>query len=414
MATARLTKKAVEELQIGGVRWDEAVRGFGVRRQARDPVFVVKARVRGQQRFLTIGRHGAPWTVETARTEARRLLGEIASGRDPSERKAAEKSTPTVIELASSFLQEHARAKRKASTAALYLLLVETHIRPAFGSKKANALTSADVEKWHVQMTHARPTANRVVALLSAIYTWATKAKRITEGCNPTRGIERYREQPRERYLTSAELARLGEAIREAETTGVPWEIDGSLSARPTAKHLPSPENRRTKLGPHVAAALRLLIFTGARLREILHLEWRHVDLERGILFMPDSKTGQKSLVLNGAAIELLDRLPRTGRYVIVGGSTAKEDEQPRSDLKRPWALVSKRAGLENVRLHDLRHTFASIAAASNIGLPVIGKLLGHAQTSTTERYAHLAIDPVRAASDLVGQRLVAALAEPS
>lgn len=409
MPTLKLTKTAVDDLPTGGVLWDQAVRGFGVRRQSRDPVFVLKARVNGRQRYLTIGRHGSPWTVDTARNEAKRLLGEIAGGRDPAERRADEKSAPTVGQLADDFLKEHATAKRKASTADYYRMIVETHIKPAFGHLKANALTSAEVEKWHAGAKR-KPTANRVVAVLSSIYSWAAKTKRLPDGPNPARPVERYREEARERYLTSDELARLGDAIREAETVGIPWNLRETTKAKATAKHLPREGNQRTKIAPAAAAALRLLILTGARLREILHLEWRHVDLERGILFLPDSKTGRKALVLNAAAVQLLNELPRLGRYVIAGASVGTEDEQPRSDLKRPWALVATRAKLENVRLHDLRHTFASVAAASNIGLPVIGKLLGHSQTSTTERYAHLAVDPVRAATDLVGQKLAAAI----
>jgi integrase len=409
MPTVKLTKSAVDDLPVGGVLWDQAVRGFGVRRQSRDPVFVLKARVNGRQRFLTIGRHGSPWTVDAARKEALRLLGEIAGGRDPAERRADEKSAPTVGQLADAFLKEHASAKRKASTADYYKMIVDVHIRPAFGHLRANALTSAEVEKWHAN-AERKPTANRVVAVLSSIYSWAIKTKRIPDGTNPTRVVERYREQARERYLTSDELARLGDAIREAETVGVPWLVRAETKAKATAKHLPKEANQRTKIAAPAAAALRLLILTGARLREILHLEWQHVDLERGILFLPDSKTGRKALVLNGAAVQLLNELPRQGRYVIAGASVGIADEQPRSDLKRPWALVSGRAELKGIRLHDLRHTFASVAAASNIGLPVIGKLLGHSQTSTTERYAHLAVDPVRAATDIVGKKLAAAM----
>ena len=156
----------------------------------------------------------------------------------------------------------------------------------------------------------------------------------------------------------------------------------------------------------HAAAALRLLILTGARLREILHLRWEHVDVERGLLLLPDSKTGRKTIVLNRPALEILKAHPRTGLFVIVGD----KPDQPRTDLKKPWAAVSRRAGIEGVRLHDLRHTFASIGAGASLGLPIVGKLLGRSQPQTTARYAHLDADPLLRAANLIGERIESAM----
>lgn len=408
----KLTKTRVESLQRGEILWESRTRGFGVRKQASAAVFIFKARVDGKQRFVTIGEHGNPWSVEQARNRAEILRGQIGQGHGEVATQPRQRGGMTVAELAKEFLARRAKPDLKASTATYYELLISKHVLPNFGGMKARALTRATVENWRVGMSDAKPTANRVLALLSAMYSWASDEGHVPKGTNPARDVKHYKEQARERYLTSDELARLGDAIREAETIGVPWQVKEGTKAKATAKHLPKEANQRTKIAPAAAAALRLLILTGARLREILHLEWQHVDLERGILFLPDSKTGRKALVLNAAAVQLLTDLPRHGRYVIAGASVGSKDEQPRSDLKRPWALVAGRAKLENVRLHDLRHTFASVAAASNIGLPVIGKLLGHSQTSTTERYAHLAVDPVRAATDLVGQKLAAAIGE--
>jgi integrase len=221
---------------------------------------------------------------------------------------------------------------------------------------------------------------------------------------NPTSGIEKFREQVRERFLSESELLRLGEAIREAETVGIPW-IKQSKS-----KHAPKLENRTTNIGPHAAAALRLLIFTGARLREILDLRWDYVDLQRGLLFLPDSKTGKKTIVLGAAALAVLENLPRVGKFVIAG----TDNDKPRADLQRPWALVSERADLAGLRLHDLRHSFASVGAGSGFGLPVIGKLLGHSNSKTTERYAHLAADPLRRASDVISGAIAKAMGESS
>ena len=220
---------------------------------------------------------------------------------------------------------------------------------------------------------------------------------------NPARQIEQFKEDRRERFLTGQELERLGSAIRDAETRGIPWVVD---ERKPKAKHLPKAKNRFTKIGPLAAAAIRLLLFTGCRLREILHLKWGHVDLERGLLFLADSKTGRKTVILNAPALAVLAGIPRLGSYVVPGG----DPEQPRADLKRPWEAVVRRAGLDGVRLHDLRHTYASFGAGGGLGLPIIGRLLGHIQASTTQRYAHLDADPLRRASESIGGRIAAAL----
>jgi integrase len=153
-------------------------------------------------------------------------------------------------------------------------------------------------------------------------------------------------------------------------------------------------------------------MFTGARLREILNLRWDQVDFERGLLLLSKSKTGKRTIVLNAPALAVLNAIPRVGNFVIAGAAAGEKDERPRADLKKPWRAVSKRAGLERVRIHDLRHTHASVGAGAGLGLPIIGKLLGHTQTATTQRYAHLDDDPVRKASESIAKRLAAALGE--
>ncbi len=155
-------------------------------------------------------------------------------------------------------------------------------------------------------------------------------------------------------------------------------------------------------------AAIRLLILTGARLREILHAKWEHVDFERGIIHLPDSKTGAKPIYLSAAALTILAALPRLkGNPHLIPG---ERDGAPRVDLKKPWGAVTKAAGLEGLRLHDLRHSFASFGAGASFGLPIIGKLLGHAHPATTHRYAHLDADPMRRAVETIGDRISAAM----
>ena len=197
-------------------------------------------------------------------------------------------------------------------------------------------------------------------------------------------------------------MLELGAALHEAETIGVEWEVD---EAKPTAKHVPK-RARRTILGPHPVAAIRLLLLTGCRLREVLHLRWEHIDWERGLALLPDSKVGRRYVVLNAPALAVLNGLPRLTEFVIPGDHSDK----PRSDLNRPWRLISRRAGLIGVRLHDLRHTHAAFGAGAGLGLPIIGKLLGHASPMTTSRYSHVDNDPLRRASERIGGAIANAL----
>jgi integrase len=243
------------------------------------------------------------------------------------------------------------------------------------------------------------------VAVWGKAFTWAASRGLVSEGVNPTKGLQKYREQGRERYLTSEELARLGSALADGETVGLPYDVDGT---KPKAKHAAKAENRRVKLDPFAVAAIRLLILTGARLREILHAQWQQVDFQRGVIFLADSKTGKKPIYLSAAALAILAALPRIeGNPHVIAGA---RDGAPRADLKKPWAAVCRAAGLEGLRLHDLRHSFASVGAGASMGLPIIGKLLGHTQAATTARYAHLDADPLRRAADTIGATIAAAM----
>ena len=185
----------------------------------------------------------------------------------------------------------------------------------------------------------------------------------------------------------------------------MPYVVD---ETRPNAKHAPKADNRRVKLDPFAVGAIRLLILTGARLREILYAQWQRVDIERGILFLPDSKTGKKPVYLSAAALEVLASLPRIeGNPHIIAGT---KDGAPRADLKKPWLAVTRAAGLDGLRIHDLRHSFASFCAGASLGLPVIGKLLGHSQAATTHRFAYLDADPMRRAVETIGATIAAAM----
>jgi integrase len=327
----------------------------------------------------------------------------VAHGHDPAGEKATERSTLTISGLADRFMTDHVEQKRKPGTTVFYRHLLDKVIRPELGATKADKLTRAQVARLHGSLRATPFQANRVLAVIGSMYTFAGRSGIVPEGMNPSRRIDKFKEHRRERFLTGEELDRLGFAIRAAETKGLPWHVD---EAKPKSRHLPKANNRFTKIDPFAAAAIRLLLFTGCRLREILHLKWEQVDLERGLLFLADSKTGRKTVILNAPALAVLASLDRLGSYVVPGN----DPEKPRADLKRPWEAVSKRAGLSGVRLHDLRHTYASFGAGGGLGLPIIGKLLGHTQASTTQRYAHLDADPLRRASEAIGSQIAAAL----
>jgi integrase len=412
----QITKRSVDALIPAAAEyfvWDKKLAGFGVRVQitgARS--YVVKYRAGSGRstptRRVTLGALGK-LTPDEARKLAKATLGSVAHGADPAAVKAAERRGATLKELAELFLAEHAEAKRKASTAAHYRDVLERLVLPELGSRKAEKVTVADIARLHTRQRAHPYQANRMLAVVGSLYSFVGKRRIIPFGLNPTGGIEKYPEQGRERYLSSKELTRLGEAIREGETIGLPYTID---DRKPKAKHAPKEKNRRTVIGPHAAAAIRLLILTGARLREILHLKWEHVDFERGMLLLPDSKTGKKAIVLNAPALYVLANLPRIGAYVIAGQNAGTVDERSRADLKRPWQAIATRAKLDGVRIHDLRHTHASVGAGAGLGLPIIGKLLGHTNATTTARYAHLDADPLRRASERIGLQLSKAMGE--
>jgi integrase len=410
MAGQRISKRTIDALKPNGREfsvWDADVSGFGVRmRQTGAMSYVVIYRAgagRGAPlRRYTIGAVGKI-TPEDARTRAKVILGSVAHGQDPAGQKTNERGAPTVSELADRFMAEHVVPKRKDQTAKFYRDILERIVKPELGTTKADKLTRQQVAKLHSSLADTPFQANRVLAAVGSMYSFGGRAGAISEGINPARGVDRFKEDRRERFLTSEELERLGSAIREAETVGVPWVVD---ETGPNARHLPNYENRFAKINRFAAAALRLLLFTGCRLREILNLRWENVDSERGLLFLPDSKTGRKTIILNAPALAILDGLEKVGPYVVPGD----DPEKPRPDLKRPWRVITQRAGLDGVRLHDLRHTYASYGAGGGLGLPIIGRLLGHTQASTTARYAHLDNDPLRRASEAIAGRIAAAL----
>ena len=417
MAAMKLTKRAVDTLAPSSktiIHFDKDLAGFGLRitpSGARS--WIVQYRPggggRGQTaRRMTLGSIST-LTPDEARRVARDVLARARLGEDPAGRRAKDRETPTFKTFAERYLAEEAAAKLKPRTVTNYRIYLLKHAAPDLGGLKLTAITSAEVGKLHRRIGKAKPiVANRVVEAVASVYRYAAAEHLVPKGYNPAAGIEAFRESGRERYLSANELERLGAALRLAETEGLPWTVD---EAKPGAKHVPK-TGRTTRISTHGCAALRLLLFTGCRLREILHARWADIDFERGLLLLPDSKTGRRYIVLNAPALAVLNGLTRIGTYVVAGESAGTPHEKPRADLKRPWALISQHAGLQGVRLHDLRHSFASIGAGGGLGLPIVGKLLGHTTPSTTNRYAHLDADPLRRASNAIGSQIAAALGD--
>jgi integrase len=429
MATKRITKRSVDALRCKTAKdrsflWDDALAGFGVAAYASGKkVYVAQYRQNGRSRRVAVAEHGRV-TPDEARVMAKKLLGAVEDGVDPIEQRRAARGVRNFREVAEEFMRVHVEAKRKGRTHEEYERLLRLHIFPALGSRRVVDVRRADVARLHAKLSNSKGAANRCLALISSTWNWAARRDEVSFAQNPARGVERYPENSRERFLTSEEIGRLGDALRLGETKGIPWAVD---EHQPNAKHIPK-KDRRTTITPHTAAAIRLLILTGARLREILDAKWESVDWQRGIMFLPDSKTGKKPLYLSAVALAVLKAVPRVGKnpFIIPGQGSKKsktantpkaatkqrmgQEGNARADLKRPWAAVARAARLEDVRLHDLRHSFASVGAGASLGLPIIGKLLGHSQPATTARYSHLDADPLRRAADVIGGQIAASL----
>lgn len=410
--TIKISRKALASMQPKEkitTYYDEDLRGFGMRVMPSGvKSWIVEYRPGAGGRSIAKKRFrigGMELSPEQARTAAEKVLASVSLGSDPAADRAGERGALSIAEIADRFMRDHVKKKRKANSVEGYEGIIEKHIKPAIGKKAAEKVTRADLVKLHNKVSEKQAdgtggpyAANKMLAVLSKLFNWASDLGLIKEGTNPTQ-FERFNEEQRERFLTGEELSQLGAALVEAETIGIPHDVEGDEE---NSRHRKRAHQRHVVYSPHITGAIRLLLLTGCRLREVLHLRWSEVDFERGLLFLPDSKTGRKTVVLSEAAIDVLKSVPRIGEYVVASESAGTPDEKPRHDLKKPWAAISQRAGLKGLRIHDLRHTFASVGAGGGLGLPVIGKLLGHSQASTTQRYAHLDIDPVRRAANII------------
>lgn len=376
--------------------WDRDLKGFGLKVcSGGRKSYVCKYRYghgrKAPTRRVTIGAHGSPWTPDAARKEASRILGLVAQGNDPARDKQRSKEIPTVAEVCDSYFERGVTTK-KPSTIATDRGRIERHIKPLLGHLLITELKKADVSRFLQDVAEGKTatdvrtgsrgraivkggkgTATRTVGLLGGICSFAIDAGWLQQ--NPVKGVRRFRDKKNERFLSLNEFRQLGAALNQASDAG---------------------ENS------HAIAIIRLLILTGARKSEIEKLKWDEVDSASGFLRLEDSKTGQKLIVLSALAAEVLANLERfTGSKFVFPGTTGHGWYQ---GTPKVWRRIRESASLSDVRLHDLRHSFASVAASKGASLQMIGVLLGHKDSATTARYAHLADDPIRSASNEIAE----------
>jgi integrase len=435
-ATTHLTDRVIRALLTPAsdstITYDSDVAGFGIRVTAKDArSFVLNYVVHGRERRLTIGRFPT-WSATAARDEAKALRRKIDAGIDPLEEEAAERqaaeaarAAPTVQDLFARYEAEH--LPRKAVRAAADdRSMWQKIVLPHLGSMKVAGVSPADIDALHAAVSVTRPTrANRVVEVMRKAFNlairWGWRAD------NPAAGVHRNHEERRARYLSPVELLKLSEALSSHAKDAS--DLTGSGPEQAPTNGKKARESRRRELRMMSVNAIRLLMLTGARRSEVLGARWDMFDLEAGVWVKPSAHTKQRTehrVPLSALAIELLKemRSGASGPYVFPGTGG-----KPLTDVKRTWLTVCRKAGLATrepkktrsgktifgkdgkrlltwrttARLHDLRHTYASILASEGLSLPIIGALLGHTQPQTTARYAHLLDDPLRAATEKVG-----------
>jgi integrase len=405
---AKLTDKVVNDAVPEARRyivWDTAKTGFGLRIEpSGHKSFVVRYRANGGGRNAPIrqirlkAKPGEDLTADKARRVAAEILADVTKGKDPAQERDKKRVEMTVAALCDLYLKD-GTAHKKASTLNVDLGRIERHIKPLLGSKRVAEVTTADINRFMRDVANGktasdiktkkrgraiveggRGTATRTVGLLGGIYSFAISEKLCAE--NPVRGVKRFADRKSERFLSTKELTTLGEALRQLEEEGA---------------------------NKSAIAIIRLLTFTGARKSEIAKLQWREVELERACLRLGDSKTGGKVIHLGPPALSILSELkPTEGSPYVFPAQSGDNNFQ---GTEKVWQKVRAKAGLEDIRLHDLRHSFASVGLEAGSSLPIIGKLLGHADFKTTLRYAHLADDPLKAAARKISDNIGASLA---
>jgi integrase len=370
----RLTKRAIDAIEAAPkdfFLWDEELKGFGVRvLPSGQKTFLVQYKAAGRTRRVKLGRFG-PLTADDARKLAKTTLGNVAKGEDPAAAIAADRASPTIEEVCDRFLESHVKKRLKLSTQKHYEWTLETHVKPIWGKRKIADIDSSDAVKLHEGLSDRPYQANRTIAVLSKMFKLTEAWRLRPKGSNPCKEVERYKEHWRKRYLTAAELRRLFKVLEG-------WD------------------------NQYAASAIRLLILTGCRLGEIQTLKWDYID--DGYIRLPDSKTGARNIQLTDEVRDVLSRVKRlnSNPYVIVGAEFGEHYK----NLQSAWRKIRTKAGLEDVRIHDLRHTYASHAIAGGEELPMVKELMGHKNINTTMGYVHLMDENVCGARKNLSARL--------
>ena len=360
----RLTKRTVDALTATGVDhfvWDQQLSGFGVRISPKgQKSFLVQYRYQGRTQRIRIGRLGFI-TADEARRKAKILLGEAEAGKNPALAVATKRKAPKLSDVSERFIKEHIEKRLKPTTQRNYLSVLQSYILPTIGHKRITDITLADLSAIHTSLSDKPSQANRSILVMSKLLNLCEQWGLRTMGSNPCRHIQLFKDNKRNRFLDKSELKRLWATLDHAHVEGM--------------------------VGLYAMNAYKLLILTGCRLGEIQTLKWSYIRGNR--VEFPDSKTGYKRLPLNAAAMDILNQIPKQdgNPYVICG----EKEGAHIVNLQKSWRRIRKKAGLDDLRIHDLRHTFASQAVMNGTPLAMVSKLLGHSKITTTMRYVHLA-----------------------
>jgi integrase len=381
----KLTKQVVDKIEPTDSKqyiWDTAITGFVLRvNPSGSKTYLVKYRFNHRTRWYTLGKHGGV-TPSWARQKALEILGLVAAGIDPATSRDENKSLMQLSDFSKEYMERHAHQKKKSTSAAEDQRLLNKYILPVLGTHSVASITRPDIAKLHSSMNKTPHQANRVLALLSKMFSLAGTWGYRPDTSNPCSQIQKFLEEPRQRFLTNKELATLGDVLRECEKTG--------------------------KVQPSGITAIRLILLTGARHKEILNAKWEDIDFEQKSLYLKDSKTGARAIPLPAPALLALQQAESRAfsDYICPG----RNEMKPLVGLQKIWEGIRTKAGLEDVRIHDLRHTYASVAASKGFSLIIIGKLLGHKNPATTAQYAHLLDEPIRMASTDVADSIATSI----